>query len=83
MSDLPHDERLYTTQILLVLTSSPLAWVGDGFHILGFSMGGGVAADFAVAFPGIPREWLGTMFTNVLCMEFRLWGRVPVESMAS
>lgn len=32
---------------------------------------------------GIPREWLGTMFTNVLCMEFRLWGMVPVESMAS
>ncbi|KAK6614035.1 alpha beta hydrolase family [Botrytis cinerea] len=53
VSDLPHDERLYTTQILLVLTSSPLAWVGDGFHILGFSMGGGVAADFAVAFPGM------------------------------
>ena len=56
VSDLPHDERLYTTQILLVLTSSPLAWVGDGFHILGFSMGGGVAADFAVAFPGMVRE---------------------------
>ncbi|TEY40327.1 hypothetical protein BOTCAL_0438g00070 [Botryotinia calthae] len=56
VSDLPHDERLYTTQILLVLASSSLAWVGDGFHILGFSMGGGVAVDFAVAFPGMVRE---------------------------
>ncbi|TGO18860.1 hypothetical protein BTUL_0007g00790 [Botrytis tulipae] len=51
VSDLPHDERLYTTQVLLVLTSSSLSWVGDGFHIIGFSMGGGIAADFAVAFP--------------------------------
>ncbi|OJD36506.1 alpha beta hydrolase family [Diplodia corticola] len=27
-SDLPHDSRLYTTQILLALASSPLAWTG-------------------------------------------------------
>ncbi|KAB8302571.1 hypothetical protein EYC80_005955 [Monilinia laxa] len=51
VADLPHDERLYTAQILLVLTSSSLSWVGDGFNILGFSMGGGVAVDFAVGFP--------------------------------
>ncbi|RAL63175.1 hypothetical protein DID88_004254 [Monilinia fructigena] len=51
VADLPHDERLYTAQILLVLTSSSLSWVGDGFNILGFSMGGGIAVDFAVGFP--------------------------------
>ncbi|KAF7958838.1 hypothetical protein EAE96_002369 [Botrytis aclada] len=56
VSDLPHDERLYTTQILLVLTSSSLSWAGDGFHILGFSMGGGVAVDFAVAFPKMVKD---------------------------
>ncbi|KAF7905517.1 uncharacterized protein EAF01_006038 [Botrytis porri] len=56
VSDLPHDERLYTTQILLVLTSSSLSWVGDGFHILGFSLGGGIVVDFAVAFPEMVKE---------------------------
>lgn len=56
MSDLPHDERLYTTQVLLVLTSSSLSWVGDGFHIIGFSMGGGIAVDFAVAFPKMVKD---------------------------
>ncbi|KAF7879133.1 hypothetical protein EAF04_000332 [Stromatinia cepivora] len=56
VADLPHDERLYTAQILLVLASSSLSWVGDGFNILGFSMGGGIAVDFAVAFPGLVRD---------------------------
>ncbi|KAF7892986.1 uncharacterized protein EAF02_000524 [Botrytis sinoallii] len=56
VSDLPHDERLYTTQILLVLTSSSLSWVGDGFHILGFSMGGGIVVAFAVAFPKMVKD---------------------------
>lgn len=51
MEDLPYDERLYTAQILLVLTSSELDWVREGFTIVGFSMGGGIAVDFAVAFP--------------------------------
>jgi pimeloyl-ACP methyl ester carboxylesterase len=42
------DDRLYTTQILLVLASSPLAWTGDSaFHILGYSLGGALAASFA------------------------------------
>ncbi|KAF5878301.1 putative rab proteins geranylgeranyltransferase component a protein [Botrytis fragariae] len=56
VSDLPHDERLHTTQILLVLTSSSLSWVGDGFHILGFSLGGGIVVDFAVAFPKMVKD---------------------------
>ncbi|CAD6448354.1 a6ac5370-3514-4482-85c0-b1352636abbf [Sclerotinia trifoliorum] len=56
VADLPHDERLYSTLILLVLASSSLSWVADGFHILGFSMGGGIAVDFAVAFPGLVKD---------------------------
>ncbi|KNG84537.1 alpha/beta hydrolase [Aspergillus nomiae NRRL 13137] len=47
-NDLPHDARLYTTQILLVLSSSPLAWTGSSaFHIIGFSLGGSIAVAFA------------------------------------
>lgn len=47
-SDLPYDDRLYTTQVLLALSSSPLPWAGtSAFHILGFSLGGAIAASFA------------------------------------
>jgi len=48
-SDLPHDARLYTTQILLALSSSTLSWTGDGagFSVVGYSLGGGIAAEFA------------------------------------
>jgi pimeloyl-ACP methyl ester carboxylesterase len=45
--DLPYDLRLYTSQILLVLASSKLAWTGDnGFHLIGYSLGSGVAMSF-------------------------------------
>ncbi|KAM3434723.1 hypothetical protein MY4824_005232 [Beauveria thailandica] len=47
-ADLPYDDRLYTTQIFLALSSSPLPWTGSSaFHILGFSLGGAIAASFA------------------------------------
>lgn len=47
-NDLPHDARLYTTQILLVLSSSSLSWTGSSsFHIVGFSLGGSIAVAFA------------------------------------
>ena len=51
--DLPHDSRLYSTQILLAITSSPLPWTPEGFSIIGYSLGGGIAVDFAVYFPSI------------------------------
>lgn len=51
-TDLPYDMRLYTTQILLALASSKLAWTGnDGFHLVGYSLGGGLAIPFARNFP--------------------------------
>ncbi|KAH8602840.1 Alpha/Beta hydrolase protein [Bisporella sp. PMI_857] len=50
-SNLPHDSRLYTAQILLALTSSPLAWTPNGFSIVGYSFGGGIAVDFATSHP--------------------------------
>lgn len=54
--DLPHDDRLYTTEILLALTSSPLAWTPGGFSLIGYSLGGGIAADFASSFPNIVKS---------------------------
>lgn len=53
-SDLPQDDRLFATQISLVLNSSPLSWTGAGsgrFCLAGYSLGGGIAASFASYFP--------------------------------
>ncbi|KAL1888985.1 hypothetical protein Cpir12675_005957 [Ceratocystis pirilliformis] len=51
-SDLPFDERLYISQILLVLASSDLAWTGtEAFHLLGYSLGGALAVSFARYYP--------------------------------
>ena len=54
--DLPHDSRLYATEILIALTSSPLAWTPEGFSLIGYSLGGGIAADFASSFPNLVRS---------------------------
>ncbi|KAF5134261.1 hypothetical protein E5D57_004894 [Metarhizium anisopliae] len=52
VGDIPHDTRLYTTQILLVLASSRLSWTGtSGFRLIGYSLGGGIVIPFANAFP--------------------------------
>lgn len=52
VGDLPHDDRLYITQILLALASSPLSWTGNNaFSLFGYSMGGAIAVSFATAFP--------------------------------
>jgi pimeloyl-ACP methyl ester carboxylesterase len=52
VGDLPMDPRLFVTQVLLVLASSHLSWAGDdGFSIIGYSLGGGIAVNFAAAFP--------------------------------
>lgn len=63
-ADTDHDERLYLSQILCVLASSDLAWLGDadkdanggGFHVIGYSFGGGLAASFASHFPRCVRS---------------------------
>lgn len=51
--DIPQDARLFSTQIMLALSSSPISWTGNGskFHLLGYSLGGGIAAAFASYFP--------------------------------
>lgn len=56
-SDLPHDVRLYTSQILLALASSPLSWTGtNAFRLVGYSLGGGIVVHFANAFPHLVSE---------------------------
>ncbi|RDW69082.1 alpha/beta hydrolase [Aspergillus mulundensis] len=53
-SDVPQDERLFSSQILLALSSSPLSWTGAGsgkFCLVGYSLGGGIATSFASFFP--------------------------------
>ncbi|PNY23908.1 Uncharacterized protein TCAP_06145 [Tolypocladium capitatum] len=53
----PYDDRLYATQILLVLASSPLPWTGSSaFHLLGYSLGGALAASFAAYHPHLLRS---------------------------
>lgn len=51
----PHSARLFTTCILLALTSSPISWTGHGstFSLIGYSLGGGIAANFYSYFPSL------------------------------
>ena len=51
--DLHHDSRLFSAQILFAIASSPLSWTGtaNGFSLIGFSLGGGIAMAFAAHFP--------------------------------
>jgi pimeloyl-ACP methyl ester carboxylesterase len=46
--DLPHDLRLFSTQMLIALASSPISW--KSFTIAGYSLGGGIAAGFTSYF---------------------------------
>ncbi|TRX90033.1 hypothetical protein FHL15_009134 [Xylaria flabelliformis] len=56
--DCRHDVRLFASQILLALTSSPLSWTGNGnsFSIIAFSLGGPISLAFAGAFPEAVRS---------------------------
>jgi pimeloyl-ACP methyl ester carboxylesterase len=49
-----HSEHLYISQILCVLSSSPIAWTGNNsFAVIGYSLGGGIAVSFARYFPAL------------------------------
>lgn len=57
VGDLPYDERLFVSQALCVLASSPLPWTGhEAFDVLGYSLGGAIAVHFATAFPDAVRS---------------------------
>jgi pimeloyl-ACP methyl ester carboxylesterase len=63
-ADMKHDDRLYAMQILTVLASSPLSWMGSdsadhphpGFDLVGYSLGGGIATAFASWFSHLIRS---------------------------
>lgn len=62
-SDLPYDNRLYATQIFLALATSPVSWTGKDrsggrlrFSLVGYSLGGGLAADFTSWFPDLVQD---------------------------
>ncbi|KAI1122506.1 alpha/beta-hydrolase [Nemania abortiva] len=56
-SDLTYDSRLYVTQLLLVLASSQVPWTASsGFHLVGYSLGGGLAVAFTRYFPHLVRS---------------------------
>ena len=46
---LPHDARLYSTAILIAITSSSIPW--SRFSLVGYSLGGAIAVSFASYFP--------------------------------
>lgn len=57
VGDLPYDERLFVSQALCVLASSPLSWTGDeALDVMGYSLGGGIAVHFATTFPAMVRS---------------------------
>lgn len=57
-TDVPYDIRLFTSQILIALSTSSLSWTGQGnrFTIIGYSMGGGIAMSFASYFPALVED---------------------------
>ncbi|KAH9217342.1 Alpha/Beta hydrolase protein [Leptodontidium sp. 2 PMI_412] len=67
---LPYDSRLYTTQILLTITSSPLSWTtSPGFSLIGYSLGGGISAAFASVFPDMIRSLILLTPTGLIRAE--------------
>ncbi|KAJ6161233.1 hypothetical protein N7470_004629 [Penicillium chermesinum] len=79
-ADLPQDERLFTTQILLALASSPISWTGASsgkFCLVGYSLGGGIVANFASYFPEMLSSLVllapaGMMHDNDVGLQARL-----------
>ena len=78
-TDLPCDARLYTTQLLLALTSSPIPWTGSstgagaGFDVVGYSLGGGIAANFAAHFPRLVRSLILLTPAGLIRRNRRNW----------
>lgn len=52
--DLPQDERLFSSAILIALASSSLCWTGSSkFALVGYSLGGGISVNFTSFFPSL------------------------------
>ena len=78
-ADLPYDNRLYFSQIFMALASSPLAWTGEGsagFGLVGYSLGGGLAADFVSWFPELVTELVMIAPCGVMRRKLDWKGRI-------
>jgi pimeloyl-ACP methyl ester carboxylesterase len=73
VGDLPYDSRLYATQILLAITSSPIAWTPDGFSLIGYSLGGGICVDFAASFPDMVKGMVLLAPAGLIRIENQGW----------
>lgn len=69
----PQDSRLWTTQIALVLGSSELDWWAGNVSIVGYSLGGGIAADFASWFPEVVEGLVLIVPSGLLRQERVAW----------
>ena len=50
----PQTSDFFIATVLFVLASSPISWTGpNSFSILGYSLGGGIAVNFASCFPDL------------------------------
>lgn len=50
----PQNVQLFSSQIHFVLASSPLSWTGTSkFHMVGYSLGGGISLAFTSYFPDL------------------------------
>ncbi|KAF2501356.1 alpha/beta-hydrolase [Lophium mytilinum] len=88
---LPHDYRLYTSQLLLALASCRTPWTS--FSLLGYSFGGAIAANFTAHFPhlvsnliliapgGLLRKSHTSWKTSMLYAQTSLLPATLVESM--
>lgn len=78
--EVDHDERLYVSQIMMAVASSRLSWTGNaghgnngGFHVIGYSFGGGVAVNFASWFPNLVRSVTAVAPGGLLSWSSNSW----------
>lgn len=58
-SDLPYDGRLFCSQILMALATSPIPWTGreaGRFSMVGYSLGGCISVEFTSWFPRLVQD---------------------------
>ena len=95
----PQSARFFTACILLAITSSPSPWTGSSnknnkFALIGYSLGGGIAADFTSHFPTLVSSLIllapgGLVrtghinFTNKLIYDYGLLNKGVLEKVVT
>lgn len=78
--EVDYGERLYASQIVLAVVSSEVSWMGNadrgdngGFHVIGYSFGGGLAVNFASRFPHLVRSVTAVAPGGLLSRSSNSW----------